>query len=213
VGTAPPDRHHPVAWVVVLIGAVGFVASVSDLVDHYRDPEVPTPVTLQDVLDGKVGPKAYVEVTDYRLCENYVKSWDRGGRVLDDRLWCTGLVAGVTTRGPSDCTRPRVIYKPHDTHAAEPFLEQFQKQGVLRGRLSKDVGLSALEKDRIAKTYPHLDRSCLALYEDPPPRTLSEIRGGFVFGGVMTVLGFAFTDPGRRLRSWIKQHVVKWKGA
>lgn len=210
MGTTPPSRHHPLPWVIVLIGAVAFVASVGDRIDHFREPEVPKLVTLQDILDNKVRPDDYVEVTDYRLCGNYVKSWDRTGRINHDRLWCTGLVAtGVSVRSVSDCTRPRVIYKPLATYAAQPFLEEFQKQGVLRGRLSKDIGLSAFEKEQIKLTYPHLDRSCLALYEEPPLREMSDIRFGLTFGGVMATLGFAFTGPGRRTCSWIKQRVLK----
>jgi hypothetical protein len=195
---------------VALVGALGFLMSVADLVDHYGTPEEPRPVTLQDILDGKAGPGDYVEVRDYRLCDNYVRSWDRTGRTNEDRLWCTGLVAGgLSTRGGADCTRPRIIYKPLGTYAAKPFLEEFQKRGVLRGRLGTDIGTSAYEQERIKASYPHLDRTCLELHEVPPPRELGDIRRNLLVGGAMMLLGFAFTPPGRRLLSRLARRLRK----
>ncbi len=201
----PPHPHSPIAYVLLLIGGVCLVAGIADWVALHREPDVPTPVTLQDIVNGKVGPKAYVEVRNYRLCSHYVKSWDRGGRINDDRLWCTGLVPGYADDGPSESTRPQIIYKPLASYAAQPFLDYYQKQGVLRGRLSKDVGLSAFEKERIAATYPQMDRSsCLALYEDPPPSPPEDVAWGLAFGSGMTLLGLAFTPLGRRVFAWLK---------
>ena len=192
--------------VFVALGLICLFSGFNDLWINTRAPTESPRVKLQEILDGKVSDKVIVTMTDFQLCQRYVKSWDRRGRIREGWVYCTGIVPTGSDYDPEMSQNPRVIFTPTNSWNAQFFFDHYRSPASLRGALEKLDRLSSWEQGMIASTYPEIKlANCRILVEKPPPHSAVEAWRSIVLGCLCSLLGLTFSSVGRRAISNLQQ--------
>ncbi len=187
------------------LGLICLFSGFNDLWVVTHAPTEPPRVKLLEILKGGVNDKVRVNVTDFQLCQRYVKSWGRRGSIHEGWVYCTGIVPISADDDPQSANHPHVIFAPTNAWISQYFFDHYRSLASLRGVLEKPERLSAWEQGMIASTYPEIKLAdCRILVEEPTPHSEVEAWRSIVFGGMWILLGMTFSAVGRRAISSLK---------